>query len=146
MTRALARPKVAHGATAEQIARGPGRPDSGLHIAIIDDDATVRATLGGLMRAFDHQITPFSSGDAFLASADRGAFDGVIADIQMPGIDGFGLTRLLSTSPKPLPVILITARPDADFDDAARAAGAAVLLRKPFGQDALFDQVARCFA
>lgn len=115
------------------------------HIAIVDDDPSLRVALGDLMRSMGYSVSLFESADDFLERADRSTFKGVIADVQMPGLNGFELARFLRTSRNPLPVILITARPDTHFDAEAAASGTVALLRKPFDSAALFAHVERNF-
>lgn len=115
------------------------------HIAIVDDDETLRAALGDLIRSMGYRITLFASADNFLRDADREDFAGVIADVQMPGSSGIDLARVLKADRHPLPVILITARPDAHYDDEAHAAGTVVLLRKPFAPAILLEHIEKGF-
>jgi FixJ family two-component response regulator len=55
----------------------------------------------------------------------------------MPGMSGLDLARLLTTSSRRVPVVLVTARSDLGIDAQAAASGAACLLRKPFKTNAL---------
>jgi FixJ family two-component response regulator len=115
------------------------------HIAIVDDDTAVRIALGDLMRSVGYRTTLFASADEFLATANREEFDGVIADVQMPGSNGFELAAVLSAQRPVLPVILITARPDGDFEERSMHAGTVALLRKPVQSSTLFEHVEKSF-
>jgi FixJ family two-component response regulator len=79
----------------------------------------------------------FASAEEFLASDARTSSDCVITDIQMPGMSGFDLTRLLKARDWRVPVIMITARGEPGLEARAAASGASSLLRKPFGADDL---------
>lgn len=115
------------------------------HIAIVEDDTALRLALGDLMRATGYRASLFASAGDFLNQMDRHDFTGVIADVQMPGASGFDLARALATTPRPLPIILITAGSDARLDEEARRAGSIALLRKPFDPDILLDHIERSF-
>lgn len=80
-------------------------------IAIVDDDDLVRTSLAGLFRSYGITAEAFSSAASFLSdSPDR--FDIVVSDLQMPGMNGLDLRRILSEREVPLPVIIITAYPE----------------------------------
>lgn len=106
-------------------------------IAIVDDDPSMRMAIMRLVRSLGHEARGFASAEDFLQSADLGDAACVITDIQMPGMSGIELQRHLAVHRTGLPVILITARTEADLEARARASGAFCFLRKPFAADAL---------
>ncbi len=114
-------------------------------IAIIDDDAAMRAAVSDLLRSVGYTVSLFNSADDFLARADLGLFAGVIADVQMPGMTGFDLARALAEHASSLPLILITALTDARLHYQAPDAGAVALLRKPFDPTVLLAHIERSF-
>lgn len=101
-------------------------------IAIVDDDASVRAALHGLMRSLGFPNETFASAEDFLASRQLGRTACVIADVNMPGMSGPELHRQLNASAAAIPVILITAYPDERVRQQALRAGAIGYLSKPF--------------
>ncbi|MDH2385513.1 response regulator [Bradyrhizobium sp. CER78] len=100
-------------------------------ISIVDDDPSMREALAGLVRSLGYDVRVFSSAEAFLQSSELGQFSCAITDIQMPGIDGFELKRLLDLHHGALPVIMITARAEPDLQEKALQSGAVCFLRKP---------------
>ena len=112
-------------------------------VAIIDDDEALCLSLVDLMRSVGYLAEPFASAEVFLGS--RHLFDVrcIIADVYMPGMGGLELLRNLHEQGIMTPLILVTALPDVQLDDAASSAGALCLLRKPFEADALLDWVKR---
>ena len=68
--------------------------------------------------------------------------DVVITDVEMPGMDGFELTRHVRQNPLTahIPVIMITAADDRHREDANRA-GVSVLLGKPYPEDKLIAHI-----
>lgn len=98
-------------------------------IAIVDDDELVRASLAGFFRSFGVEAEAFSSAASFLSgSPDR--FDIVVSDLQMPGMSGLDLRRVLSEREAPLPVIIVTAFPERAKDVCGVGVGSP-LLEKP---------------
>ena len=110
-------------------------------IAIIDDDASVRATTDSLVRSFGYVVHTFASAEAFLQSGRLDDFACVIADVQMPGMSGVQLQDHLRTQGYRVPFVFFTAFPDEKTRAQALAAGAICYLTKPFDGDSLV----RCF-
>ena len=112
-------------------------------VAIIDDDEALCSSLADLMRSMGYRTESFTSADALLTSSNLALFDGMIADIYMPGMSGLLLVRKLRELGVMTPVILITALADRQLDSEATSVGAQSLLRKPFETKALLDCVDR---
>jgi CheY-like chemotaxis protein len=66
----------------------------------------------------------------------------VITDVEMPGVDGFELTRRLRADPRTVnvPIIMITAADDR-LRSAAAEAGVTVVLGKPYDDDTLVAHI-----
>lgn len=105
-------------------------------IAIVEDDAIVRSSIDSLVRAFGYETSLFACAEAFL-QADPTRFDSVISDVNMPGMSGLELQRHLRILAPALPILFVTAFPNARTRDQAIAAGAAIFLEKPFEPDDL---------
>ena len=102
-------------------------------ISIIDDDLSVREALAGLMHAFGFDAAVFSSAGEFLQSGRLHEMACLVVDVQMPGIGGLELQRRLLARGCRIPIIFITAFPDAQTRSRALQAGAMCFLVKPFG-------------
>ncbi len=63
----------------------------------------------------------------------------VITDVQMPGMSGLHLTRLIAERQSQVPVILITARNEPGIEERALASGAAAFFRKPIDTTAFVE-------
>jgi FixJ family two-component response regulator len=101
-------------------------------ISIVDDDDFVRAATNRLVRSLGFSAPTFASAEEFLRSPDLNHTTCVISDIQMPGIGGIELQRMLIASGKNVPIIFITAFPDERIRAQAMKAGAICFLSKPF--------------
>jgi FixJ family two-component response regulator len=108
-----------------------------LSIAVIDDDESFRVALVESLQSLGYDARGFVSAEQFVAGGGEGSSDCVITDIQMPGMSGFDLKKLLVARGSAIPVIMITARAGAGLEAKAAASGAVCLLRKPFETDAL---------
>ena len=114
------------------------RMAAGHLISIVDDDSSMRDALVGLFRSLGYDARGFASAEDFLACDDLKRFSCAITDIQMPGMNGFELKRMLDER-HTLPVIMITARSEPDLREKAMSSGAACFLRKPFDTETLVD-------
>jgi FixJ family two-component response regulator len=106
-------------------------------ISIIDDDASMREAIKGLMKSLGYRAEAVASAQEFLNSRHIDRTSCLIADVQMPGMTGLDLCQRLSASGKPIPTILITAYPDDGVRERARSAGVIGYLSKPFEEDDL---------
>ena len=106
-------------------------------IAIVDDDKSVREALASLMNSLGYEAVPYSSGDEFMESAERGRTACLIADVNMPGMTGPQLRQRLIRSGERIPTIFVTAYPDDGVCTSAAQAGADCCLTKPFHEDEL---------
>ena len=104
------------------------------NIAIVDDDDAVRVGLSSLLRSYGYAAQAFESAEALLgaggAALDR--FHCVITDLQMAGMSGIELLEELRRQDNALPLILMTAFPEAALRKRALQGGAACFLSKPF--------------
>jgi FixJ family two-component response regulator len=110
-------------------------------VSIVDDDESVRHSVGALVRSLGYTAHAFPSGEDFLNSAAAEATDCLVADIQMPGMSGIELQQALATRGSKLPIIFITAFPQDRFRQQVLAAGAVCLLGKPCDGDELANYI-----
>jgi FixJ family two-component response regulator len=106
-------------------------------IAIIDDDASVRATTDSLVRSLGYVVFTFASAEDFLRSNRLDDLACVIADVQMHGMSGVELQAHLISQGNRVPFIFFTAFPDEQIRAQALNAGAICYLTKPFDGDSL---------
>ena len=81
-------------------------------VAVVDDDQGILRSLEILLESADYAVRVFMSGAELLDSGVVSEIDCLISDIDMPGMDGFELLRLVHAARPGLPIILITAYPD----------------------------------
>ena len=77
-------------------------------IAIVDDDASVREAIKGLVRSLGYNASTFASADEFLKSDKVDDTSCIITDLQMPGLSGIDLQDLLIARGHRIPIIFIT--------------------------------------
>lgn len=115
-------------------------------ILLVEDDALVARVVSELLQAQGHTVTHATHGLAALASLQATAHELALLDLDLPGLDGFELARLLRAQGHALPLIALTARADADAEPEARAAGMTGFLRKPVTGELLTLAIAAVLA
>jgi two-component system, LuxR family, response regulator FixJ len=106
-------------------------------VHVVDDDASVRATLARLLISGGYAVKEYASGEKLIQVA--GALDHgcILLDINMPEPDGFAVKRALADRGIELPVIMMTG--SGDLTVLALKAGVAEFMQKPFGRGELLS-------
>src|SRR5262249_27211916 len=78
-------------------------------ILVVDDDFEVLDTIGSIVEASGHQVTKAGNGRQALDLLDRNtAFDLMITDVVMPGLNGFNLARIARMRRPKLSILFLT--------------------------------------
>ena len=111
-------------------------------VLVADDSKVVRIKTGRLLAQHQYQVAYANDGLDAVQQMQAQLPDVVITDVEMPGMDGFELTRHIRANPQTaqLPVIMITAADDRHREQAD-SAGVSVLLGKPYPEDALIAHI-----
>ncbi|MFJ4442965.1 response regulator transcription factor [Pseudomonas sp. NPDC089422] len=110
-------------------------------VCIVDDDASVRKSLGNLLRSAGFECLAFATGEAFLASDLAREAGCVLLDLKMAGMNGLEVQRELARRGWRLPVICMSAHWDEGGLQAALRNGARSCLGKPFSEEVLLRVV-----
>ncbi|MEW6641748.1 MAG: ATP-binding protein [Pseudomonadota bacterium] len=117
---------------------GAARPSR--RILIVDDDDSSRFVLSGLLEVMGHHVVEAANGTQALARLIDDTMDVVLADLQMPGMDGTELVRRIRALPgqrKHIPIIAVTANVAAGIAERCSAIGMDGYLSKPVLPDDL---------
>ena len=121
---------------------------AGRHMLIVDDNATNRRILRGMLAAMHVSCREADSGEVALALMREKdtQFDCILLDAQMPGMDGYELAHHLHTEHPDLPPMLMLSS-GALRGDALRCqeAGIAGFFAKPISSDELLAALGRLF-
>ena len=112
-------------------------------IAVVDDDESVRRSLGRFLKASGFQPLYFRSAEAFLAYSQLPQFDCLIADLQLEGMSGLDLKERLMSAGVNIPMILLTGCDAREPDHLAQQAHGAILMRKSDPGEALIAALRR---
>ena len=115
-------------------------------LLLVEDDTIVAAVIRGLLEREGHSLMHVVNGLAALAELAHASFDAVLLDLDLPGVDGFQIARLIrqrEAADEHLPIIAVTARSGASDEKRAREAGMDGFLRKPVSGEQLAAALAR---
>jgi two-component system response regulator ChvI len=113
----------------------------GGRVAVVDDEASIRETVGFALRREGYQVELFADGQAAWDAFERGLPDLVVLDILMPRLDGLELCRRLRGRSAALPIIFLTSR-DEELDRVlGLELGADDYLCKPFSMRELVARI-----
>jgi len=104
-------------------------------ILIVDDEAGVRASLGGVLRDEGYDVEAVGSGEACLDEVTRAAYDVILLDVWLTGMDGLETLERLRERQVDATVIMISGH--ASIESAVRATklGAFDFIEKPLSLD-----------
>ncbi|MFO1292582.1 MAG: response regulator transcription factor [Rubrivivax sp.] len=111
-----------------------------MHILLVEDDAPLAESIAAAMRARGWRADVSARGEPVPASLRQDAYDALVLDIGLPGIDGLETLRRVRAQGLHLPVLMLTARDGIDERVVGLESGADDYLVKPF---ALSELVAR---
>jgi DNA-binding response OmpR family regulator len=101
-------------------------------ILIVEDEQRIAAFVAKGLRSDGHLTTTVGDGHDGLDHALSGAFDLVVLDIGLPGLDGFEVLERLRSQGSQVPVIVLTARDSVGDTVSALEGGADDYMPKPF--------------
>ena len=112
-------------------------------LLLADDSVTIQKVVGISFASEDIQLITVDNGTAALARAKEVHPDIVLADVVMPGLNGYELCRQIKADPalRHIPVLLLTGTFEAFDEVRAREAGSDGHITKPFEAQALVDFV-----
>jgi DNA-binding NtrC family response regulator len=103
-------------------------------VLIVEDKDNMRALLRDIL-ASQHDITLAPDGAAGRAQLEAGAFEVVLTDVRMPGLDGFELVKLVKQRWPLTEVVMMTAFASVPAAVEAIRQGAYDYIQKPFDPD-----------
>ena len=113
------------------------------NVLIVEDDPALRDALCATVELAGFGVMSAGNGTEALQQIEAHAFDLVVSDVQMEGMDGHALLQKLKASTPELPVVLMTAYGTIQKAVESMRNGAADYLVKPFDAEVLVDMIQR---
>lgn len=120
-----------------------------MRVLYVEDNAMNRQVVGDMLQVAGASMVGAPDAEAGLRAVDEQAFDLVLMDIRMPGMDGLtaiGHLRHKNPPVSSLPVIVVTADTSADLRERCEAALADDVIMKPVALQQLLASMGRVLA
>ena len=101
-------------------------------LLIVDDAPSIRASLRTILSNFGFLVVGAGRGEEAIELARRVDFDAVLLEINLPGIGGVDVCRMIRSRAPRLPIIILTSQDDEEHKVLALDAGADDYVTKPF--------------
>jgi CheY-like chemotaxis protein len=114
-----------------------------VRILVVEDDLHIGRLIGLAMPALKvpYRFTNVMSAVEALELWKKEAFDLLLTDYNLPGMNGIQLIETLKREGITIPVILFTAYDSPDIENRARKLGVAAYMAKPFAIDQMIDTI-----
>ncbi len=124
----------------------PAGPTPKGNVYVVDDNASFLLSVSRLLRAAGYHVRTFDSGPEFLNQLTPELSGCVLADLQMPGMNGLELQAALQKTANPLPVIFMSGQGDIPSTVRAMRQGAEDFLTKIAPKEDLLAAIERALA
>jgi two-component system OmpR family response regulator len=108
-----------------------------MRVLVVEDDIKLARSLRRGLALDGYTVTTAATGDEGLALASTTAYDAILLDVMLPGVDGFALCQTLRASEVWTPVLMLTARTAVSDRIRGLDGGADDYVVKPFDFDEL---------
>ena len=112
-------------------------------ILVVDDEEDLVATISIVLRHKGYEVITANDGQEGLEKARTEKPDLIILDLMLPRINGYKVCGLLKNDARyaKIPVILLTARPNAEDIELGKSVGADAYITKPYDRGALLGKI-----
>lgn len=124
----------------------PAGPTPKGNVYVVDDNASFLLSVSRLLRAAGYHVRTFAAGPEFLKQLTPELSGCVLADLQMPGMNGLELQAALQKTANPLPVIFMSGQGDIPSTVRAMRQGAEDFLTKIAPKEDLLAAIERALA
>jgi len=112
-------------------------------VFVVDDDASVRAAIQGLLKSAKLRCASFATAEEFLRHKPPDGPSCLVLDVSLPGMNGLEFQRQLVDGGVRIPIIFITGYGDIPMSVRAMKSGAVEFLTKPFQDQDLLNAISQ---
>jgi FixJ family two-component response regulator len=115
-------------------------------VFVVDDDASIRASIQGLLKSAGLRSEGFETAEKFLERKPPDGPSCLILDVSLPGVSGIVFQQQLNKAGIHIPIIFVTGHGDIPMTVKAMKSGAVEFLTKPFGDQQLLGAIQQALA
>jgi len=114
-------------------------------ILLVEDEPNIVESLSFILKRADFEVDTVNDGAEALSRVRREAFDVLVLDIMLPGMNGLDVLKAIRSDQAlaSLPVMVLTAKGQANDRRTAEAIGASAFITKPFSNADVVERVTR---
>jgi FixJ family two-component response regulator len=110
-------------------------------VFVIDDDASMRESIEGLLKSVGLRSETFGTAEEFLRNKRSEGPSCLVLDVSLPGVNGLDFQRQLANAGIQIPIIFVTGHGDIPMTVKAMKSGAVEFLTKPFDDQDLLNAI-----
>ena len=103
-----------------------------MKVLIVEDERRLAKALQHILTEAGYEVTAVYAGDEGLHYAAAGAYDLIVLDVMLPGMDGYSIVKALRQKQNHVPVLMLTAKSSVTDKVTGLDAGADDYITKPF--------------
>ena len=111
------------------------------HILVVDDDKNIRRLIQALLEAANYTVTTAENGIEALNVFEKEHIDLAVVDIMMPKMDGYEFTKLLRDQNNNLPILMVSAKQEADDRHKGFKMGTDDYITKPIDEEEMLLRI-----
>ena len=111
------------------------------HILVVDDDKNIRRLIQALLEAENYTVTTAENGIEALNVFEKEHIDLAVVDIMMPKMDGYEFTKLLRDQNNDLPILMVSAKLEADDRHKGFKMGTDDYITKPIDEEEMLLRI-----
>lgn len=115
-------------------------------VLLVDDEKSISSIFATALRAMDFEVETACDAESAVERVEARAFDVLVVDMILPGMDGVALTRSVHEAHPETKVIVLTGAPSDDNYTETMNAGAFAYLKKPIRLAELTEEIKRAAA
>lgn len=116
-----------------------------IKILLVDDEVKFLNAVAERLTIKGFLVTAAASGEDAIKAAEKGGFDVAVLDLQMPGIDGAALLKILKSNHKFIEIIMLTGHATVDSAVECTRLGAFKYLEKPVDFNRLVEALKEAY-
>ena len=115
-------------------------------ILVVDDQESMRQIIAGMLAEHGHSVKTSDDGAAALAEAKASSFDLIVADVNMPRMDGLEFLKQIRSEKPDSHVVFVTGMLEDTVRLGSEGLGFDGLILKPFEENAAMEVINKALA
>lgn len=112
-----------------------------IKVLVVDDEPNIRDLLSTSLRFAGFSVHAVSNGVDAISAAEKGNPDIILLDVQLPGLDGFSITKKIRSMGMDIPILFLTAKDQTENKVLGLTVGGDDYMTKPFSLDEIVARI-----